>query len=657
MQVYSDEKKKIGILDGYKERIITTTLSSGDKELAFLYPIDGEMAHELKTECYIRTKEDEFVLKMIEAQGKYKKYTASLNVEELEGECFPYGFESQTQTIRACLEFAFEETGWKIGTCKVTKRRTIDEENSVTAWDVLRRCLKTYRCECTINSLAKTIDIYEEVGNDKGSYFIEGLNLRKLTTQEDSYDFYTRIIPIGKDGITIEWLGKPYIENYQYSKKVKTYTWKDERYTNTTSLIEDATAKLEEMSKPYEAYDASVIDLAKANQEYDALAFEIGDTISLVSKKNKKKEKQRIVKIVEYPERPEKNSVELANTKKTFAEVQEDDAERARLEAISISNKTTKKLLGDYSTTEEIETRITASKEAIELGVLHSLESYYDKTQTNALINITKGEIELAVTEYYQTKAAMGDYSKTEETRAAIAIARASIELEVSKTYQAQSDMKNYSTTTEMNAAIRIRTDAITSEVNRKVNGSEFGTLITQNAYNVRVAWNNNSKYVQFENGAIALYDGEVTASKRRAVFDERGNHFYRDNYYVGKIGTNEMASNAAQKGLVFDLEDRAAYMAWCNRENANASVYTMKWAYASKKVNDYTANRLHAGCDIDMHNYTLRNVNFEGGGINGTLVFVQPIRMHTDGRLAEWSSGARLQFRNGILIAGTWYS
>lgn len=105
--------------------------------------------------------------------------------------------------------------------------------------------------------------------------------------KSDTYDFYTRIYPIGKDGITPKWLtGKDYIDNFQYSSKVKAYVWKDERYTNTTSLIEDATAKIEEMSRPYKAYTAEVVDLAKASKKYkDILSYGIGDTVTLVSKK------------------------------------------------------------------------------------------------------------------------------------------------------------------------------------------------------------------------------------------------------------------------------------------------------------------------------------------------------------------------------------
>ena len=58
MQVYDENGKRIGILAGYKDRTITESLDSGDKELSFLYPISGPMTELLKEEFYIRTQTD-----------------------------------------------------------------------------------------------------------------------------------------------------------------------------------------------------------------------------------------------------------------------------------------------------------------------------------------------------------------------------------------------------------------------------------------------------------------------------------------------------------------------------------------------------------------------------------------------------------------------
>ncbi len=457
MQIFNDKKERVGILKDFKDRKIVKTLDSGDKELTFKYPSDGKQVDLLKEEYYIRTKEDEYVIRKRKTGTQFNEYTAQLNVEELEGTVFPYGFKSKEQTIRACLEFAFEGTGWKVGACQITKKRTINKDEETNAWEVLQDCLSTYRVECKINSLTKTIDIYEQIGSDRGRYFIEGLNLKKLTVTSDTYDFYTRLIPLGKDGIGIEWLGKPYLENYQYSSKIKTYVWSDERYTNTTSLIEDGIAKLDEMSKPYVAYTADVLDLARQSKKYSSVFdFDIGDTVWMISKKTHTKEKQRIVKLTEYPESPQSNTVELSNATKTFAEVQQEATDRAKSEAIKIANSSAKKVLEDgYYTKTEVETHITASKEEINLGV--------SKT--------------------YETKTTVTEKCNTAESNANKAT---------------DEKLTEYSTTEQMQSAIKVKADAIESTVSEKVGSNEIISKINQSAEEVSI----NAEKISL-NGAV----------------------------------------------------------------------------------------------------------------------------------------------------------
>lgn len=214
--------------------------------------------------------------------------------------------------------------------------------------------------------------------------------------------------------------------------------------------------------------------------------------------------------------------------------------------------------------------------------------------------------------------------------------------------------LKSYSTS----AQIKVKTDSIESEVKKKLNSSELSTKIQQNASAVKIAWNNISKYVQFESGELRIYDSAVTSSQKLvSKFNYNGCHFYRNDYYVGKIGTNELQSDSSKKGLNFDLESNGAYMTWASKDSSSANVYSMKWTYVQKGKGwgNYTAGELHAGCNVDMHGWTLKNPSFEGGGINGTLKFVQILRMDSDGTVASWSNGCKMQFKNGILISGTW--
>jgi hypothetical protein len=214
--------------------------------------------------------------------------------------------------------------------------------------------------------------------------------------------------------------------------------------------------------------------------------------------------------------------------------------------------------------------------------------------------------------------------------------------------------LKSYSTS----AQIKVKTDSIESEVKKKLNSSELSTKIQQNASAIKIAWNNISKYVQFESGELRIYDSAVTSSQKLvSKFNYNGCHFYRNDYYVGKIGTNELQSDSSKKGLNFDLESNGAYMTWASKDSSSANTYTMKWTYVQKGKGwgNYTAGELHAGCNVDMHGWTLKNPSFEGGGINGTLNFVQILRMDSDGTVASWSNGCKMQFKNGILISGTW--
>ncbi len=316
LQLYNANKEKLEGLIKYKDLKIESTLSTGDKLLSFYYP--KKYSNNIIEEGYIRTKEAEFVIKQInKTSDAWIDIKASLNVEELEN--MIENFDSTEQTIEACINFALAGTGWTVNVDKsITKKRTVRKTSS-SIWDILKQVKATYRVEIEFDTINKVVIVKEQLGNDKGVYFIEDLNLRALGIQSNSYDFYTRILAIGKGELKVE------VENYSYSKKKKTFIWKDERYIDEESLRLDATLKLEEIAKPYKAYSADIIDLAKSNKKYkEILNYKLGDTITLISKENKIREKQRIVKLVEYPDSPENNTVEISNMTLSYEDVQKD---------------------------------------------------------------------------------------------------------------------------------------------------------------------------------------------------------------------------------------------------------------------------------------------------------------------------------------------
>ena len=204
----------------------------------------------------------------------------------------------------------------------------------------------------------------------------------------------------------------------------------------------------------------------------------------------------------------------------------------------------------------------------------------------------------------------------------------------------------------ELSASLKVTADSVQTKVSK----GEFGSYAQQYYDKVIYGFNQSSKYVQINPGEIAIYDNGVSDNKKRAAFNQNGSHFYRDGYHVGKIGTNQMRSDASKKGLVFDLENEAAYMSWSVAMSANANTYTQKWTYALNSIDGQEADTLHSGCDVNMHGYTLKNVDLESVRVgntrtwNGEIPIITDIRDNGDGTIG-WSYST-IAVNDGIITA-----
>ena len=321
LKIYNENHDAMGQLWKFQDLKITSELDTGDKTMTFSLLERGQP---LKEEWYIQDQQNEYVIKQVErSTDGTQTVTAVLNLEDLEG--IPWQkFSVKNATVDEAARLAIAGTGWTVGECNVTKRRNAAALNT-TALGVIDKLCTAFICERVYDTINKTVSFYEKIGEDKGVYFLRSLNLRKLSAKSDSYDFYTSIFPVGKDGLTIESVngGNKYLENYSYSKKRKTYLWTDDSYDDPQALMEDAELKLADLAKPASSYSAEIWDLAKCKPDYSILSFRLGDTITLIDNELKIREKQRIKKMVEYPQEPSKNTCELGNTFLTFDEMQQ----------------------------------------------------------------------------------------------------------------------------------------------------------------------------------------------------------------------------------------------------------------------------------------------------------------------------------------------
>lgn len=373
IQLYTDTGQHVGALAAKKTHV-KHALACDEKTLRFSYPVTGPHFEALKVEAYVRTKSDEFVIKEITAatNSGWVDVTAAMNIEGIENCTFAGGFEAVEKTMPEVLAQALTGSDWSVGTCQITKRRTIRKEDDCNAWDVLEQCVSTFRAEVELNTLERVINIYTARGEDRGVFFMEGVNLQRLEYNRDSYDFFTEIVPIGKDGLTL--MADPddpvlVLTNYQYSRKRVRRIWRDERYTHVETLREDALAKLAEACQPMTSYNAAVKDLAKANPERrEFFAYGVGDVITLISKDRKIRERQRVVAVDEYEDSTD-NTVELNTASKSFALIQKSEAEAAAATAQRLANGYTDDSLDGYATNDEVE-QIVQSAVDVDLSTL-----------------------------------------------------------------------------------------------------------------------------------------------------------------------------------------------------------------------------------------------------------------------------------------------
>lgn len=122
-----------------------------------------------------------------------------------------------------------------------------------------------------------------------------------------------------------------------------------------------------------------------------------------------------------------------------------------------------------------------------------------------------------------------------------------------------------------------------------------------------------NNLIMRLDTSGMRIYDGNGTAaSNLKMNMNTNGVWYYQDGTTIGKIGTSGF-SGTNYKGIVFDLNVDAAFMAWGYQESAGAA-YSQKWTYWSNNNNSSVADAdtLNAGCPIDMHSFQMRNATLK---------------------------------------------
>lgn len=387
LTLYDANHVKVAYLPFAKDTAVSKEIAT--ETISFSYPILSEQYALIQEEGYIRTADAEYVIKETEEDEDWAQVKGILNLEDF-NTMYPSTLSFNGQTLTAVFQWLCNNNlgTWTLKVCELTDVVSIDPLVNPKLCDIIKTLSDMYNFEVEYDTINKTLSVLRQRGSDKGVFFSDKLNLRKLGIQRNSNGFITQLFPIGKNGAYIPPTAdnKVFLENYQYSTKKIYAVWQDNRYTNMENMKQVAISRLDQLSKPVSAYTADVIDLAMISDIYkDVLDYNIGDTITLNSQSKGIKETQRIVKLVRYPDEPEKNTVELSNRTAIL-----EDMQIKTLDASDIVEKSVDVNGNILGSTVATQTSPIASPDATAISISSSkIEIIYDGVQPT-IINLTR---------------------------------------------------------------------------------------------------------------------------------------------------------------------------------------------------------------------------------------------------------------------------
>ena len=245
-------------------------------------------------------------------------------------------------------------------------------------------------------------------------------------------------------------------------------------------------------------------------------------------------------------------------------------------------------------------------------------------------------------------------YTKRDETvdiASLINQSKEEITLKLSKTLAT-----DYMTKSQTETSIKLLRD----KIENVVTDENFGTTLVQNAKSLKLAWNNYSKYFQFEDESLILYEGKTESAKKRVKLDYLGTSYYDQN------GEFSGAIRGYYKSYFWGRD--VGYYSGMNfvvKANGRVGWYeeTQEWGFKFERPL-LAYNHKEDDNDLELKNTLISYVDFEARGKSTfkgktyiKTLFVDGAEGDPEGffqgrNIDLTVSGLRLKFRNGVLVS-----
>lgn len=303
--------------------IIVTGEINGEDTLSFCIPyrdskrkyIDNEKKIQIVDDVYkIRTITDVkdstgSTITQVYAEAEFYDLTFSVRKEEKK-------FDAETADV--AMAYALADTEWSVGTVNVTTKRTwtSTEKNALS---ILRSIANLHGGDLVFDCPNRLVHLLTVNGKDSGALFAYKKNMKSIERIVDTRSLVTRLYAVGADGLTFSDIngGKPYLEDYTYSKEVRITTLDCSSFTNPYQMKEFTAMRLAEYCKPTVSYVLNAMDLSVLTG-YEHEAWNLGDYVRVEDKELGLSVTTRIVRREYNLQEPWNTVLELSTTLKNL---------------------------------------------------------------------------------------------------------------------------------------------------------------------------------------------------------------------------------------------------------------------------------------------------------------------------------------------------
>ena len=269
--------------------IIVTGEVNGEDTLSFSIPFADAKRKYIDNEKKIQIVDDIYIIRTVTDSKDASGNAVTEVYAEAEFYNLAYSVRKEekafdAETADAAMAYALSGTEWKVGTVTVTTKRTwtSTEKNALS---ILRNVADLHGGDLVFDCPNRLVHLLTLNGKDSGALFMYGKNMKDIERTVDTTGLVTRLYAVGADGMTFASIngGKPYVEDFTYSKEVRVSSLDCSAFTNPYQMLEFTRMRLADYCRPTVSYVLNAMDLSVLTG-YEHEAWELGDYVRVEDK-------------------------------------------------------------------------------------------------------------------------------------------------------------------------------------------------------------------------------------------------------------------------------------------------------------------------------------------------------------------------------------